>query len=124
MIFVPPLVAVNAGIFPFPEEFSPINVFELLQLYKLPFPVKEIEFVSVPLQNVTSTFGSIIGVGFTVSVKFSEVPAQLIELFKYNGVAVIVAVTKLLELLIELKGKIEPVPFTARPIELKLFTQE
>ena len=87
---VPALTAVKAPMFPVPAAASPILGVSLVQLKVDPaVPVNVTAVVSAPLHTTWSEGSVMVGVGFTVIVKFCAVPTQPAN----TGVTVIVAVT-------------------------------
>ena len=91
---VPVLVAVKLAILPVPLAPRPIVVLLLVQLYTVPAtaPLNVTAAVGEPLHTTWFATALTVGVGFTVIVKVSEVPAQVIPPFVNCGITVIVAV--------------------------------
>lgn len=77
-----------------------------------------------PSQSVTDDGWPVITVvGFTVMVKVTGVPVQVVPPLVKLGVTVIVAVTGAVPVLVAVNEAILPVPLAARPIEVVLFVQ-
>ena len=118
-------VGINGKISPVPLAGKPINVWLFTQV-KLALGTvlaKLIPFKSVPLQTVTFGVETMIGEGFTVIVKVSELPAQICVPLTYCAVTVMVAVIGVLPVLVAVKTPILPVPLAAKPIDGLLFVQ-
>src|SRR5215212_5849142 len=81
--------------------------------------MKLITLVAAPSQKVTSVGSVTVGVGRTVIVNTSVVPAQV----PYIGVTVMVAVTGVVPALVAAKTPMLPVPLVARPIDALLLVQ-
>ena len=60
------LTATNDGISPAPEAAKPIPGDELVQLYDVPVPTKDITLLVAPLHKVTFAGAVTTGVGFTI----------------------------------------------------------
>ena len=111
---VPTLVAVNAGILPFPFVPNPIVASELVQAKVVPgvVLVNGIVATAVPLHISISVRGSTVGVGFTVMVYVEAIPTQLFAV----GVTVMVAEIGAVVVLVAVKAAILPSPFEGNPI--------
>lgn len=83
-------------------------------------PEKATADVAAPLQSVWSAVGATEGVGFTVMVKSSLAPVQLLA----EGVTVTVAVSMATPVLVAEKEVISPVPERASPMLLFVFVHE
>jgi hypothetical protein len=115
-------VAVKAAILPAPVPASPIDIVLLLHAKVVPVVVLlNVNALWVaPLQSVWLPGTITLGVGFTVIVKFCDVPTQPLAV----GVTVIVAVTGELPLLAAVnEAMVLPVPLPARPMDVVLFDQ-
>jgi hypothetical protein len=106
---------------PVPDADRPIDVFEFVQLYVVPLtaPEKVTAAVVAPLHNVWSAAAATVGVGFTVIVKVSATPAQLLA----DGVTMIVAVAAVVPVLVAVNAPMLPVPDADRPIAVFEFVQ-
>ena len=118
---VPAFVAVKLAISPVPLAAKPIEVLSFVQLYVVPVtvPLNVTAVVDALLHKVSSDGSSTVGVGFTVIVKVSGVPAQPFAL----GVTSIVAVSAIVPVFVAVKLAIFPVLDAARPIEALSFVQ-
>ena len=112
------LVAVKLGILPVPAAANPIAGLLLVQLNTVPAitPVNVTGAVEAPLHTVWPATPFTFAVGFTVIVKLTGVPVQLIPPLVNVGVTVIVDVTGAAVLLIAVKDGILPTPSGPCPI--------
>ena len=76
------LVVVNEAIFPFPVAANPIAALEFVQAKEVPETPKLLEnktgLEGEPTQYAAGAWASTVGVGFTVIVKDSLVPVQVV----------------------------------------------
>jgi hypothetical protein len=80
--------------------------------------------VVAPLQSVWLAGAIAVGIGFTVMVKLELDPEQVTPLFKYCGVAVIVAITGFELLTFDpMNEAMFPTPLFANPMEGVVFVQ-
>ena len=86
-------------------------------------PVKFTAVVEAPLHSVWLGGAATFAPGFTVMVKVTGVPVQVIPALVYTGVTVTVAVTGALLLLMAIKDGTVPVPPAARPMLILLLLQ-
>ena len=82
------LDAINDGISPIPEELSEIEVFELFhsKIVLLIEPVNIVWATWTLLHTLMSGTEKIVGVGITVSLKFSILPIHVLLLFVNEGI--------------------------------------
>lgn len=115
------LIATNAGILPVPLAPKPIVVLLFVQVNTVPVtaPVKFIGAVVFPVHTVTLAGCVTVGVGLTVIVKLTAVPAQPAA----DGVTVMVAVCTVPVALVAMKLAMLPVPEAAKPILVLLLVQ-
>ena len=116
------LTATNDGILPVPDAPSPIVVLLFVQVYTVPAtgPLIVTAAVADPAHTVWLAIAFTDGVGFTVMVKLTGVPAQPEG---DKGVTVMVAVIGAAVPLVAVKPGILPVPDAANPIAVLLLVQ-
>jgi len=116
---VPPLVAVKAGIFPFPAAPSPIPVLLLVQVYVAPgvVLVNVAAGTVAPLQIMIFAGTVTVAVGSTVIVYEEGIPGQAAA----EGVTVIVAVIGAVPALVAVNEGTFPFPPAPNPIDVLLF---
>ncbi len=116
---VPVLTAVKDPILPVPLPVSPIEVFEFVHVYTVPgtLPLKVIAPVLAPLHTTWLETVFTTGLGFTVMVKLTVDPEQLVPELLDEGVTLMVATTGDEPVLVDVKVPMFPVPLPARPIE-------
>lgn len=115
------LIATNAGMVPVPLAPRPMLVLLFVQVYTVPAtgPPIVTAVVNEPAHTDWLAIAVTDGVGFTVMVKVTGVPAQPAA----DGVTVIVAVIGAAVVLVAVNAAILPVPLAARPMAVLLFVQ-
>ena len=115
------LVVVKLFIVPDPDKLAnPMVVLLFVQLYWVPptiEPVKEIGLLTTPEQNIADETGFTTGVGFTIMLSATGVPAQLFE----KGVTNRLAGRGIPEKLVVVNAPIEPEPDNPIPINVLSF---
>ena len=115
------LVVVKLLIVPDPDKSAnPMVVLLFVQLYCVPptiEPVKDIALVATPEQSITDETGFTTGVGFTIMLNATGVPAQLFE----KGVTKRLEVRGIPEKFVVVNVPIEPKPDNPIPIKELLF---
>lgn len=111
------LVVVKLLIVPDPDKSAnPMVVLLFVQLYCVPptiEPVKDIALVATPEQSITDETGFTTGVGFTIMLNATGVPAQLFE----KGVTKRLEERGIPEKLVVVNAPIEPEPDNPSPIK-------
>jgi hypothetical protein len=111
------LVVVKLLIVPDPDKSAnPMVVLLFVQLYCVPptiEPVKDIALVATPEQSITDETGFTTGVGFTIMLNATGVPAQLFE----KGVTKRLEERGIPEKLVVVNVPIEPKPDNPIPIK-------
>jgi hypothetical protein len=107
--------AVNDGIFPEPEAANPIPGVELVQLYCVPVPTKEIAVAVALLQSTTLAGAVTLGVGFTLITNEVVPPLQLTPPPENTEVTVTVEEIGAAVPLVAIKEAMLPLPEAAKP---------
>lgn len=117
----PVFVAVNEDILPLPEPAKPMEgvLFTHANVVPGTGPAKFTAVVAAPLHTVSLGILFTVGEGFTVMVNEVGVPGQPLA----EGVAVMVAVTGVVPVLVAVKAPMFPLPDVANPMEPSLFVQ-
>jgi len=118
---LPVLVAAKEAMLPFPLVTSPIDGVSLVQPNEVPVTVstKVMAVVDEPLHKVCGVMSFTVGIGFTVIVNVSGVPAHPLA----EGVTVMVAITGVVPVFVAVNEFMLPFPLAANPMDGVLLVQ-